>query len=91
MAHQFRKHYTVAEARALLPEIRVWLGHLRDARQRLDMPHAEAWAWVSELSAGVGPEHLREFLASGLVAGLTALRLENYWSPLEDDGLRRLA
>lgn len=36
MAHQFRKHYTVAEARALLPQVRVWLSQLRDARQRLE-------------------------------------------------------
>ena len=35
MAHQFRKHYTVNEARALLPQIRVWLAELGKLRKRL--------------------------------------------------------
>src|SRR5262249_7285885 len=29
MTHQFRKHYTREEARALLPQIRLWLGTLK--------------------------------------------------------------
>src|SRR5215470_477106 len=36
MGHQFRQHYTVKEARDLLPRVRVWLKHLNDARQRLE-------------------------------------------------------
>jgi hypothetical protein len=35
MAFQFSKHYTVEEARALLPEIRKWLLQLDHLRQRL--------------------------------------------------------
>jgi len=35
MAHQFHKHYTVAEARALLPQIRRWLGKLAKQREKL--------------------------------------------------------
>jgi hypothetical protein len=39
MDRQFQHHYTVAEARALLPEVRAWLNELRPLRlkaQRLD-------------------------------------------------------
>src|SRR5687768_1219896 len=35
MAHQFRKHYSLEEARALLPEIREWFGRLSALRQQL--------------------------------------------------------
>jgi hypothetical protein len=34
--HQFRKHYTREEARALLPQIREWLKHLAQVRKWLD-------------------------------------------------------
>jgi hypothetical protein len=33
MAYQFAKHYTLAEARALLPEVRQWLVRLREHMQ----------------------------------------------------------
>jgi hypothetical protein len=36
MADQFKKHYTVEEARALLPQIRQWLGELNRLRQRVE-------------------------------------------------------
>jgi hypothetical protein len=36
MPYQFRQHYTVAEAEALLPRIRNWLGELRHLRKRLE-------------------------------------------------------
>jgi hypothetical protein len=32
MPHRFRQHYTRDEARALLPQIRVWLGQLNQQR-----------------------------------------------------------
>ena len=35
MAHQFQKHYTRKEARALLPQIRRWLAQLAEQRQEL--------------------------------------------------------
>ena len=35
MAHQFNKHYTLEEARALLPQIRRWLSTLADHRENL--------------------------------------------------------
>ena len=35
MAHRFRKHYQIEEARALLPQIRQWLGELQQVRRRL--------------------------------------------------------
>ena len=35
MAFQFRKHYTIEEARALLPELRLWLGELSRSREQV--------------------------------------------------------
>lgn len=36
MKHQFKKHYTRDEARALLPQIRDWLTHLNQHRKDLE-------------------------------------------------------
>ena len=36
MTHQFRTHYTLDQARALLPKIRQWLDAISRERQRLD-------------------------------------------------------
>jgi hypothetical protein len=35
MAFQFRKHYTIEEARALLPQLRQWLAELSRSRQKV--------------------------------------------------------
>ena len=35
MRHQFTKHYTLAEARALLPRVRRWLAQLDELQERL--------------------------------------------------------
>ena len=35
MAHQFTKHYALDEARALLPQLRLWLNELRTVRERI--------------------------------------------------------
>ena len=36
MKHQFTRHYTRDEARALLPQIRQWLEHMEQVRKRLE-------------------------------------------------------
>lgn len=40
MSHQFRKHYLLDEARALLPSIRDWLERIAQARQRVENSEA---------------------------------------------------
>ena len=35
MPHRFRKHHTLEEARALLPQIRGWLAEIQQLRRRL--------------------------------------------------------
>ena len=35
MTNQFRKHYTLEEARALLPKVREWLTHLQQLREKV--------------------------------------------------------
>src|SRR4030095_14942845 len=36
MPHQFKRHYTVEQARALIPELRQWLGELNRLRARVE-------------------------------------------------------
>jgi hypothetical protein len=36
MAYQFRKHYTLDEARALLPQVRLWLQRLKTLQRDLE-------------------------------------------------------
>lgn len=36
MPHQFKIHYTREEARALLPQIKIWLDQLQEARRELE-------------------------------------------------------
>ena len=36
MKHQFKKHYTLEEARALLPQVRSWLKRLNELRHELE-------------------------------------------------------
>lgn len=36
MEYRFEKHYTLAEARELLPQVRVWLKRLNELRQDFD-------------------------------------------------------
>jgi hypothetical protein len=36
MSHVYRKHYTVEQARAMLPQVRVWLTKLTDLRSDLE-------------------------------------------------------
>ncbi len=35
MSHRFQKHYTLEEARALLPQLRAWLAELNELRRQL--------------------------------------------------------
>ena len=53
MGFQFKKHYTVEEARALIPQLRKWLDELNRLRQR-----------VAQLDQRLGP-----ILAGGQDAG----------------------
>ncbi len=36
MTHQYKKHYTREEARALLPKLRTWLAELAELREKLE-------------------------------------------------------
>jgi len=36
MEHRFQKHYTLEEARALLPQVRAWLKRLNELRHELE-------------------------------------------------------
>lgn len=64
MEHRFHRHYTPDEARALLPEIRIWLGHLKSERTKAielesklgrlsaegrDLGGAEVHGWIKSL------------------------------------------
>jgi hypothetical protein len=63
MAHQFNRHYTLAEARALLPLIRDWLGRLVELRDALAR-HDEQ---LKQLLAGgqdIGGRPVQEWLVA---------------------------
>lgn len=53
MSHRFRKHYTLEEARALLPQLRDWLAEIDQLRQKLQRLD----------------ERLRQMVADGADAG----------------------
>lgn len=48
MPHQFQKHYTLEEARALLPQVRVWFTQIQETRERLRQIEAR----IGQLLAG---------------------------------------
>lgn len=60
MTYQFSKHYTRDEARALLPQIRIWLGHLNRAHKRVKQSEQQ----IGQIIAGASDA------GGGLVNGL---------------------
>lgn len=61
MSHRFRKHYTIAEARALLPQLREWLTELNQLRRRLRQMDERLSQMVSG-GADVGGESVHTHL-----------------------------
>lgn len=64
MAHQFRKHYTREEARALLPEVRQWLDGLLQSRQqitKLDQRLGQLFARGCDVGGDLANEWIRVF------------------------------
>jgi hypothetical protein len=62
MAFQFKKHYSLDEARALLPQIRKWLTELNRLRQRVsrqDKQQSESLAAGSDLGGDAINDWLR--------------------------------
>jgi hypothetical protein len=68
MAHHYRHHYTVEEARALLPEITRWLDRIKILQAELTRAH-EAVAPVVESGADAGGRQVNR-----LVRGLAELK-----------------
>jgi hypothetical protein len=56
MSRRFQKHYTPAEARILLPQIRAWLSQLEKLRDELaeSDPRVEAWTRGGVDAGGAG-------------------------------------
>ena len=83
---QFKKHYTLAEARALLPQLRQWLAELNSARQRAAR-HDERVA--GELAAGVdlGGEAVNNWLRN--LAKLQKLLLQFHQRQIQIKDLER--
>jgi len=63
MAHHFKKHYTVEEARLLLPEIRQWLEELSHLRQRVEQLENRLEHIVSS-GGDAGGESVNELIRS---------------------------
>jgi hypothetical protein len=63
MSHQFKKHYTVEEARGLLPQIRQWLEQMRHLERTIE----EDGATISlQLKSGadLGGDRVNRFVRS---------------------------
>ncbi|HTH46631.1 MAG TPA: DUF2203 domain-containing protein [Candidatus Limnocylindria bacterium] len=62
LPHQFEHHYTLAEARALLPRVQAWLVEIRElqkAQDRAGERNAELFAEGRDLGGERINEHLR--------------------------------
>jgi len=62
MSLQFKRHYTVEEARALLPAIRTWLARLAQARAELARSESDLGRQMGsghDLGGGVVDQHVR--------------------------------
>ena len=60
---RFKKHYTLQEARALLPQVRQWLAELNGALQRV-VRHDERVAGELAAGADLGGDAVNEWLRS---------------------------
>jgi hypothetical protein len=70
MAHQFKRHYTLEDARALLPQVRDWLQRL--AALRVDLGrHEVRLAQLLAIGNDVGGPPATEWLAA--FAGIDAI------------------
>ena len=50
MQRRFQHHYTVAQARELLPQVRSWLGEIRELKTRIDQRHGELLERAGEIA-----------------------------------------
>jgi hypothetical protein len=86
MAWQYSKHYTREEARALLPQIREWLGQLARGREQLKLSERQ----IAELLArgcDLGGELVNGWLRG--LAGIKALLNEFQTRQIEIKDLER--
>jgi hypothetical protein len=65
MSHQFRKHYTRDQARALLPQLRAWLDRLRELRAGLERDDQRA-AQLLQGGRDVGGETVNRWIKTAV-------------------------
>src|SRR5258708_1321963 len=63
MEHQFKKHYTREEARAMLPQARKWLGQVRAAQKTMSKCD-DRIVQISRGGADVGGNSVNEMIRS---------------------------
>jgi hypothetical protein len=63
MSHRYQKHYTRDEARALLPQIRLWLKRIVQLRAQLEK-HEQRLSGLSETGRDLGGEVVNTWLRS---------------------------
>ena len=83
---RFKKHYTLAEARALLPQLRKWLAELNSARERVTR-HDERVAGELAAGADLGGETVNEWLRN--LARLQKLLLQFHKRQIQIKDLER--
>jgi hypothetical protein len=75
MSYQFGKHYTLEEARELLPQVRQWLGQLLELRTRLG-EHEQRLSGLPANGADVGGPLVNSWVRS--LVDLQSVLLEFY-------------
>ncbi len=80
MAHRYHKHYTRAEARALLPQIRSWLNRLAQLRGDLEK-HDERLGKLMAPGRDLGGELVNTWIRT--LASLKEVLLEFYQRELQ--------
>jgi hypothetical protein len=61
MERRFQRHYTLAQARDLLPRLRLWLAELRDAKSRLDRRETRLGPQLAE-GRDLGGERVNDWI-----------------------------
>ena len=86
MAYRFDKHYTCAEARALLPQVRKWLERMRQLRQQMETCDERLQA-LREAGADLGGELVNTLVKT--LAQIRELLLEFYRREIQIKDLTR--
>ncbi len=83
MQHRFTKHYSVEEARALLPQVRLWLEQLQQLRQEIEQAERHLAALTAE-GRDTGGEPVHRWVRALIAAHQTFRRFRSREIQIKD-------